>query len=216
MAIKTEAVAENGAQATPLIAISRIAEETLSVPIVGTSPLIMHKFAEKAKKQMLDAMQGRRTPKEPKEPEKEYEGCFYKLEDGRYGFPADAFKQATVGSARFYGKEVTMKGLNQFLFFRGEVGDDGRQMVAIDGEASMREDIVRVGNGGSDIRYRPQFWPWSASLEVTFFTSVLTRDSVLSFIDAGGLALGIGDWRPEKRGTFGTYRIDTDQDIKVL
>lgn len=202
---------------TPVIQISRIPEEHLSVPIVGVSPLIMHRFSEKAKKQMLDAAQGRQSPKQPKDPKAEYEAAFYKLADGGHGFPADAFKQATVGAARFYGKAVTMTALKQFLFVRGELGDDGRALVPIvSDEPTMREDVVRVGRGGSDLRYRPSFFPWRANLEIAFFPSVITRDSVLSLIDAGGLAVGVGEWRPEKDGTFGTYRIDLDIDVEVL
>lgn len=213
----TTEVERNGKAAdAALIAISRIAEETLRVPIVGVSPLIVHRFSEKEKRKMLDATQGRRTPKEPKDPQAEYEAAFYYLGGGGYGFPADAFKQATVGAARFYGKQLTMTALKQFIFFRGELGDDGRQLVEIVGEPTMREDVVRVGRGGSDLRYRPQFYPWTATLEVSYFTSALTRESVLSLIDAGGLAIGVGEWRPEKDGTFGTYRINGEADIEVV
>jgi hypothetical protein len=80
----------------------------------------------------------------------------------------------------------------------------------------MREDVVRVGRGGSDLRYRPEFWPWSATLEVIYFSNAITRETVLSAIDAGGLAIGVGDWRPERTGTFGTYRIDPDAEVEVL
>lgn len=206
----------NGKEETALIGLSRIAEETLNVPIIGVSPLIIHKFSEKAKRQMLDAAQGRHTPKQPKDPQAEYESALYLLENGGFGFPADAFKQATVGAARFYGKQLSMTGLKQFIFFRGEIGDDGRALVPIQGEPQMREDVVRIGRGGHELRYRPQFYPWSAVLSVTYFTSVLTRESVLSLIDAGGLAVGVGDWRPERDGTFGTYKIDTDVEIEIL
>ena len=48
---------------TDAIEINKIASETISVPIVGTMPLIVHNFSEKSKRQMLDAQQGRKTPK---------------------------------------------------------------------------------------------------------------------------------------------------------
>lgn len=205
--------AKKNADAT--VEISRIAAETIRIPIIGTTPLIVHRFSEKAKKQMLDAMQGRKTPKQPKDPEAEYEAAFYKLKDGSYGFPSIAFKAATVGGARFY-RDVTMTALKQFMFFRGEVGDDGRALTKIHGEPHMREDVVVVGRGGSDLRYRPEFPEWRAELEVTYVTSALTRESVLSLIDAGGMGVGIGEWRPEKDGDFGTYAIDQDREIEVL
>lgn len=207
-----EAPKEGGAE----IQISRIAAETLEVPIIGTTPLLMHRFSEKAKRQMLDAMQGRKAPKQVKDPAAEFEAAFYRLEDGTPGFPVLAFKDATVGGARFYGKDVTMTALKQYLFFRGEVGDDGRALARINGEATMREDVVRVGRGGTDLRYRPEFRQWSTTLTVTYVTSALTRDSVLSLIDAGGMGVGVGEWRPEKNGDFGCYAVDPDRNVEVV
>lgn len=200
----------------PEITISRIAAERIAVPILGTTPLLVHRFSEKAKRMMLDAMQGRKTPKEPKDPQAEYEAAFYRLSDGGYGFPALAFKDATVGGARFYGKQITMTALKQYLFFRGETGEDGRALARIIGEPVMREDVVRVGRGGTDLRYRPEFREWTTILDVTYVTSALTRDSVLSLIDAGGMGVGVGEWRPEKNGDFGTYRIDPDRAVEVI
>lgn len=206
---------------TPILAIDRIAEETINVPILGVSPIIIHRFSEKAKRQMLDAAQGKQTPKQPKDPKAEYEAAFYRLakkrgKGDRFGFPAGGFKASIVGAARFYGKAVSMTALKQFVFVRGEMGDDGRQLVEIVGEPRMREDVVRVGRGGTDLRYRPEFWPWTATLTVTYYCSVLTRTSVLSLIDAGGMAVGIGDWRPERDGEFGCYRIDPDREVEVV
>lgn len=201
------------------IAIDQIAVEKLAVPIVGTSPLIMHRFSEKAKKQMLDTMQGRKTPKAPKDPQAEYESCFYWMKgekNGTPGFPVGGFHQATVGAARFYGKDVTMTGLRQFLFMRGEPGTDGISLTAIEGsEPIMREDYVRVGQG-TDLRYRPQFTEWRATLTVLYVMSALTRGSVVSLIDAGGLGVGVGEWRPEKKGDFGTFQVDPTRDIEVI
>jgi hypothetical protein len=197
------------------VQIDKIAAETIHVPIVGTSPLIVHRFSEKAKRQMLENMQGRKSPKEPKNPEAEYEAAFYRFKDDAPGFPVIAFKAATVGGARFYSG-VTMTALKQFMFLRGEVGKDGQMLARVQGEPHMREDVVRVGRGGTDLRYRPEFSEWSTVLEVVYVTSVLTRSSVLSLIDAGGMGVGVGEWRPEKDGDFGTYRIDASREIEVI
>ena len=199
----------------PIIEIDRIPAETLLVPVVGTAPLVVHRFSEKAKQQMLDAMQGRKTPKQPKDPQAEYEAAFYRFQDGGAGMPVIAFKASTVGAARFYGSGVTMVALKQYLFFRGEMGVDGQMLARIQGEAKLREDVVRVGRGGADLRYRPEFPEWRTTLEVTYVTSALTRNSVLSLIDAGGLGVGVGEWRPERDGYFGTYQIDPDGKVEV-
>jgi hypothetical protein len=202
----------------PQIQLSRIEAQTMIVPIVGTSPLIIHKFSEKAKKAMLDAMQGRKSPRENKDPDREYNDAFYFIGDPaerRYGFPVIAFKAATVGGARFFAG-VTMTALRQFLFLRGEMGENGQQMAVIEGEPHMREDVVRVNRGGTDLRYRPEFFPWRTDLTVTFVKSALTQGSVLSLIDAGGLGVGVGEWRTEKGGDFGGFKVDPDRDIQVI
>jgi hypothetical protein len=197
--------------------ISRIEAETLDVPILGTAPLIVHRFTEKAKRQMLDAMQGRRTPKEARDPQKDYEDAFYRLADGSgYGFPVLGFKAATIGAARFYGKAVTMTSLKQFIYVHGLAGTDGSLLARIEGEPTMREDVVRIGRGGTDLRYRPMFSDWRAVVRFTYIPSVLTRNSLLSLIDAGGMGVGVGEWRPEKDGVYGTYRVDPDRTIEVV
>jgi hypothetical protein len=199
------------------VSISRIDTETLRVPIVGTAPLIVHKFSEKSKRQMLDAMQGRKTPKQAKDPQAEYEAAFYRHDDGGYGAPVIAFKAATVSAARFYGKSVSMTALRQFVFMDAEFSKvDGQKLVRLTGTPHMREDVTRVGMGGTDLRYRPEFSEWSTALDVTFVKSMLTRESVLSLIEAGGMGVGVGEWRPEKRGDFGTFMIDSTQDVEVL
>lgn len=206
------------------IQIDRIAAETIRVPIVGTSPLIVHNFSEKSKRQMLEAQQGRKRLKEVRDPQAEYEAAFYRIADPatgetRYGFPVTAFKAATTGAARFYGKSISMTALRQFMFMRGILTDaDPQQLVEIIGEPRMREDVVRLGgpSRSADLRYRPEFPNWRASLEVTFVTSSISRQSVLSLIDAGGLGIGVGEWRPEKRGEFGTYAIDQNREIEVV
>ncbi len=198
-----------------VIEISKIAAETIRVPIIGTSPLIVHRFSEKAKRAMLDAMQGRKSPKMPKDPDAEYEAAFYRMKDGSPGFPVIAFKDCTVGGARFYSG-ITMTQLRQSVFMRGEVGGDGRMLTRIDGEPQMREDVVVVGRSGSDLRYRPEFREWTTTLEVTYVTSALTRNSVVSLIDAGGMGVGVGEWRPEKNGDFGCFKIDETRDVEVI
>lgn len=207
----TNGASEKGAT----IDLSAIEVGLMRVPILGTAPIITNRFSEKAKRQMLDKAQGRKTPKQPKDPEAEYEAAFYRFEDGGFGIPVTAFKGATVGGARFFAG-VTMTAIRQCLFFKGPMGVDGQQLVRIEGIPRMREDVVRVGNGGTDLRYRPEFPEWSAVLDVVFVKASLTQGSVLSLINAGGLGIGVGDWRPERNGPFGTYCINEDEEIVII
>ena len=205
------------------INIDDIPAEAIIVPIVGTSPLIVHNWSVKAKRMMLEKEQGKKQIKETRDPQAEYEAAFYRIDKGdgveRYGFPVTAFKAATVGAARFYGKDVTMTQLRQSLFFHGIMTPaDKQQLVEIVGEPRMREDMVRMGGMGrnADLRYRPEFPEWRAELRITYVRTAIQRSSVLSLIDAGGFGVGVGEWRPEKSGEFGTYWVDVDREVRVI
>jgi len=199
------------------IVISRINTETIRIPIIGIAPLMTNKFSNKAKQQMRDAMQNRKSPREPKNPEQEYHDAAYYLDDGERGMQAIAFKKCTVSAARYFPKNVTMVGLKQALFMEGEFSKkEGLMLVRIIGTPEMREDVVRVGNGGADLRYRPYWYEWSASIDVTYVKSMLTRDSVLSLVEAGGLGVGVGEYRPEKGGDCGTFKIDESRQVEII
>jgi hypothetical protein len=190
------------------IALSPIGKETIEVPIAGLSPVIPHKWSEKALKMMRDKQSGSkaRAKHDPKVPEDEAEASLYRLSDGRPGMPATAFKAATIGAARFY-EGVTMTSLKSALFVAGH-GED--QLVPISGEAVLREDTPRNSGGTSDLRYRYSFWPWSAVLQVTYIRALIDAESVVNLVDAGGNG-GVGDWRPSApksmTGTYGRYEV---------
>jgi hypothetical protein len=219
---KTAEASTTEVEPTPVLQISRIQAETIQVPIVGTSPLIMHNWSAKAKRIMLDKEQGKKKLKENRDPQADYLAAFYRIasEPGqpeRFGMPVTAFKQCTVSAARFYDKSVTMTALQQCLFFRGVLTTADRQeLVEVFGEPEMREDMVGVGVSGTDLRYRPVFNEWSTLLTVTYVKSMVDKGSVLSLIDAGGMGVGVGDWRPECRGTFGTFTVDESRDVTVI
>ena len=191
------------------ISLKRIRREIAEIEIHGTAPLIVHRWSEKARQMMLDAQQGKKTPKQPKDPQQDFETSMYRFEDGGHGFPIMAFKSAMVkGGARIFGKAVKMTELRQLCIFQPDgIGTDGTQLARLIGpDPIMREDMVRVGMGTADIRYRAEYRDWSALLRIEFVPSVIDLSSVVALVDAGGTN-GVGEWRPEKSGSFGTYEV---------
>ena len=201
------------------INLTRIKREVALITIAGTAPLIVHQWSEKAKRMMLDAQQGKKNPKVAKDPKQDWLDSMYRFDGAdrsvttpldSHGEPVMAFKAATVkGGARAFGKSVKMTELRQSLVFLPDgMGDDGLQLtrLVIDAEPRMREDMVRVGMGIADIRYRAEYPEWRAVLRVQFMPNVIDLGSIVALIDAGG-SNGVGEWRPEKNGSFGTYEV---------
>ncbi len=75
----------------------------LRIRVIGETPLIMHRWSEKAVKEMLDKQRGVKslTKREAKDPQQDYEASMYRMPDGSgYAFPAVAFKSAMVSACR--------------------------------------------------------------------------------------------------------------------
>lgn len=189
------------------ITLHRLRRDTVVIPIEGQTPLIPHKWSEKAKRLMLDKQQGKAVEKKPpKNPKEEANAATYWLAKGKPGMPATAFKAAIADAARHFDG-LAIVTVKQAVFVRGEGVD---QLVPIVGEMSMREDMPRNATGVVDLRYRNQFFPWSAELEIEYVASALTPEALLALVDAAGLG-GVGDWRPSapksKSGTYGRWQV---------
>ena len=181
--------------------------ERTEVPIAGITPLIAHRWSEKAKKMMRDAQtQKSRSKKEPKDPVADFNEARYLLPDGTDGFPAVAFKAAIVGAVRHF-EGISMVQAKQAVFVHGVQAATGHDLlVPLDAEPpQMREDMVRVGMGTADLRYRPEYMPWSATLTIEYLTTVISLESLINLVSAAGFG-GVGEWRPSSpKGATGIY-----------
>ena len=217
-----------------IIEIKPLDIKTVSITIKGDTPLIMHAWSEKAKRMMLEAQQGKAKGKkrECKNPVADFVESIYWLygkpvySDGateeevtaafvesihngaRFGFPVTAIKQAACSAAYRLGWVKNQMGLRGAFFIESDFGD----MVEIISDTPvMREDMVRVGMGTADLRYRGEFRNWSAKFRLKYNASGgFPLDSIINALNAGGFVCGIGECRPEKDGAFGTFHVATD------
>ena len=180
--------------------------------IVGTSPLIMHKWSEKAKALIrLTATERKKIMKVARDPEREAAEVMYTLPDGNPGFPVFALKAALINAAhKDLGLEKTM--LRKAFFIHGEYGD----LVPFDhSDPVIREDFVRVGRGQTDIRYRPMFEEWRVIVQAEIDADLLNEQDVVNLVNRAGFGVGLLEWRPATGGEFGRFRIDTNVPVTM-
>lgn len=180
--------------------------QEIVVPIEGVSPLIVHKFSSKIQKEIKDKQNKKARKKEARDPEAEYLDTLYFMNgDDRTGFPATGFKKATVRAGKFL--DYRMTDLNSAIFIEPDEGE----LVEIHGKHEMRTDMVRLQGKTADIRYRGHYPTWSANLKVKYNSNLLSAESVVQLIHEAGFGVGIGDWRPEKSGVCGRWKVKTSQ-----
>lgn len=186
--------------ATVAVQPERIDVRRITVRIVGDSPLITHAWSQKAKQMMLDKQMKKGTQaKEAKDPERDYEESLYRLADGSCGFPAIGVKASAIRGAKGLG--MVMADTRAAFHIEGD-------LLPINGEPRMREDMVRVGMGTADIRYRGEFPDWSIDLPIAYNARIVSAEQIVAMLDAGGFGTGIGEWRPEKDGQFGRFHVE--------
>lgn len=199
------------------VIIPQIDTKIFKVKIVGDSPLLMHAWSEKAKKQMLDVQTKAATKgKAAKDPWDDYVNSMYwlteKPEDpteedvanATFGFPAVAFKECALDAGYQQGviaKKTTARGAFTIL---GE-------FAVIDGHPRMREDMVKVGGMTkvADIRYRGEFPEWSTTLTIKFNPRAITAEQIVNLLNYGGFCNGVGEWRQSKGGYHGSFHVET-------
>lgn len=192
------------------IELPKLNTQTVEITLIGDSPLISHAWSKKAKEEMLaKQMKKAKAGKEAKDPEKDFQESLYHLPDGGYGFPAVAFKAAAVTACTSVSS-ITKVAARQAFHVEGE-------MVRIYGsEPRKREDMVRIGMGTADIRYRGEFWPWWVVLEVRHNANVLSAEQIANLFSTAGFGVGVGEWRPERDGQFGRFHVASSEEMQSL
>ncbi len=214
----------NASKTTEIIEIKPIENKTVTIRIEGDTPLIMHAWSEKAKRMMLEAQTGKSKgkKKELRNPVDDFIRSMYWLtpmpEDGteesfeaaiengaRFGFPLTAFKQASISAAYRMGWVKNQMELRGAFFIEGD--ENGLIEIHSD-KPIMREDMVKIGMGTADLRYRGEFRNWYADLTITYNASgKFSLENIINIINAGGSVCGVGEWRVEKDGQYGRYHV---------
>ena len=172
----------------------------LEFPIQGMSPLIVHAWSEKAVRMIEEKQQKKaKTAKEARDPHEEYIASLYTDGDGNYVFPASGIKSCAVDACTFIDGMTKVSARGSFHI----LGD----WVKINGEPRMRKDMVRIGMGTADVRYRGEFPEWSATLSIQYNANVISVEQILNLFDNAGYSVGIGEWRPQKDGSFGRFQV---------
>jgi len=189
------------ATATEALVIEPLKIGKITLDVEGEM-LIVHRFAEKARKEIRDKQQQiKHKQREKRDPQAEYEAAKYLDEDGNHCVPVIAFKNAMLGEARFLPRDVTMVLLKGALFVQGDRWTTcGMAAVPLRYKSErMREDMVRLSGIGrpADLRYRPEYRDWSCTLTIEFDTRVLSAQMVVNLLNASGFNCGVMEWRPE-------------------
>lgn len=200
---------DEGALSNGVFRVPELKTQRVLLHVVGMTPgLIENRFSERTQKIMEDLQTqeagSRRTKsgREPRNPQQEFEDATYRDEKGRLYVPGLWFKRSLVIAAmRFAGDKGTQaEGAFQ-------VDEEMLYLEDTTSEPIKRTDrVVLAGQSHvTSLAYRPQFLHWSLVLPLTVVTSFISVNKVLEWAALAGQMVGVGSWRPEKKGIYGRF-----------
>jgi hypothetical protein len=194
---------------------------------LGTTPLICHAWSQKAREDMLDSQQKTVKEKAPRDPQADYEASLYEIKPGVYGFPLGGLKDSIVSMAH-KDKGLAQTVARQNIQMQAAIvqvrtalraAKCWMPLVRIYGAPpEMREDMVRVGSGmrrTATLAYRGQIWPWAIRIIAEVNTKSVPIEAFSVLARDAGKMVGIGDWRPQKKGMFGKFRLASPDEAKL-
>ena len=137
----------------------------------------------------------------------EYNLGFYNHEN--VALPGQNVKSMLVGGAKFNKLGTAFKRCVMVIDDWVEIDHSGPKS-----KSKMWEDAgcvdcrsVKVGQARL-MRYRPRLCDWSLTVTVYYDESMVESRQLIAAAEDAGTFVGLGDYRPEKGGIFGRFKVE--------
>ncbi len=204
MTIKKNATPESS------IDVIEVAQEVNQFFILGTTPLIMNRLAEKARHELL-MPRGRKNAAErattlKHDPYEEFRAAAHLVEGDLaptlLGIPAASFKRAMAKAALDLAG-TNKSQIDRLLYVKGN-------KISVWGVPHLLMAIVRSADMAKtpDVRSRPILPTWACEISVHYTQPLIKPEAISRLLVAAGITIGVGDWRQEKgSGNFGLWEL---------
>jgi len=178
----------------------------IEVEIKGLTPYLMHRFGEEGADRKSQKKIGKKDYKA------EVEKALYKSPDGEIYVPSTQIK----GCLREAGKQLRVvgKGKSTYSKLFGAfllIEPDAIPMLNQEWVTDARAVVIQRAR---IIRYRPKFNEWGLKFTILIMEDSIDPSVVKEGLDLGGNYIGIGDFRPQKKGSFGRFMVTKFKEIK--
>jgi len=163
------------------------------------------------------------TPKKDRETADAYEQRTWRnkltVVSGKAVIPARAFFAGLVDAAKQLGLQIPGKGKRTYAkSFAAGVMIESPLPLAVDPETCpgtwvhVNADGVS-GSGKRVMRCFPTVEEWGGEITLQVLDDAITRDVLERHLDFAGKFVGVGQYRPQNRGTNGRYQIVKVEEI---
>lgn len=181
----------------------------VEVWLEGATPLLQNRATEEA----LSGRTRSNTPGEEMDPRDVAEKCLYRLENKQIAIPGSAIARMLREAGGSHKAKGSRKSLKYIVPAAVLVLDDLCGLYLPDRKTKITtfevdsRPVTIPATKGRIMRHRPRFNSWACKFQLRLNDDILDETMVRRLMNEGLQQIGIGDFRPEKGGPFGTSHL---------
>ena len=177
----------------------------IEVTIQGVSPLLMNRFTEESEVKVSSGTGAVLTGSQAT-PREQAAKKAYSDEKGNLFIPGPNLFAALISAGRFH-KIGKMKVTTQktSLISAGLIVEDTVVPLSTSRFEVDSRSIVNPQTGGRKMCYRPRVDEWSLKFGLDVDETMFDAKFIRALVDDAGKKVGLGDFRPERKGPFGRF-----------
>lgn len=185
----------------------------INVEIKGTTDLLMNNYNIQAE---LDRKKGKRIT-QTYEPKEEAEKSCYRDEDGKYLVIPSRMVYASMLNASSFHK-INRRSAKSIL--AGSIRVEQEDIPLLDKDNKPLKDYIIdnravVIQRARVIKSRAKIKDWKAKFTLIYNEQLIADPEIIKVVlTEAGMRIGIGDYRPQKSGWYGTFSITKFDEVK--
>lgn len=188
----------------------------IQIEVSGVSPLLLHRFTDEAAIRASEGHSSAIRSNGKLAPREQAELALYADDKGRPIIPAQNLLRCLVDAGKFFkvGKTkitTARTSLVPAAVFVGEVEVPIKHEHPWD-VCSL--PIVNPSTGGRMLSHRPRFNDWKLQFSLDVDEDIFSPALIREIVDCAGKRIGIGSFRPDRKGPFGRFKVTSWKEEK--
>lgn len=179
----------------------------IHVTIEGVSPLLCNRFHEEAQAAVssgtsLSIRGSKGTPREQAEPK------VYLDSNGKTVLPGTNLMSAITEAGKFVKAGKTKLTTTKSSLVPAGIAVMELELPITPGKWEVDSRAVVIpSTGGRIMAHRPRFDAWAVKCTLEVDGAMFGEKLVRELLDLAGSKVGVGDFRPQRKGPFGRFKI---------
>jgi hypothetical protein len=187
----------------------------IDVSIEGATPLLCNKFTDAAAMKATEGSRMSAVGGDKGTPKEQAEARLYIGHEGKPVIPQPNLFRCLIDAGTFFkaGKSKVTTQKNSLIPACVEIEGIELPLVSKEGWAVDTRAVRIPATGGRILCHRPSFNDWKIDFTLRIDTQLISVKLVREILDAAGRRIGLGDFRPDRKGPFGKFVVTSWKEL---